>query len=81
MSTEPRILPAQLIQTVDEFAYCELADAAKYDNREPLDESGVHSLHRLAARIYAAGWDDGERAAASRASGERLRKSIVGGLG
>lgn len=57
-----RILPPGLVVEVEMFVDEQLNDAAKYDNREPLDESGVFSLHMLAARLYAAGWADGERA-------------------
>lgn len=73
MTGEPRILPNDLISAVDLYAEKELSDADKYTNREPLDDSGIWSLHQLAAQIYARGWSDGERAEATRSTGERLR--------
>lgn len=66
MSDEARISPAAVVQAVEDYVESELSDAARYDNREPLDESGIWSLHRLAAVIYAIGWADGERAAVTR---------------
>lgn len=68
-----RIEPASVVQMVEEYAYKELSDAEKYDNREPLDESGIYSLHMLAAQVYAAGFEDGERAATQRESNSRQR--------
>lgn len=73
MATEARILPPQLVQEVEMWVDRELAMVGKFDNREPLDESGIFSLHRLAARVYAAGFEDGERAAGERHHGERRR--------
>lgn len=49
-----RILTAEVVQMVEEYVYKELSDAEKYENRSPLDESGIWSLHALAAEIYAA---------------------------
>lgn len=68
-------VPATVVQQVEEYVYKELSDAEKYDNSSPLDESGIWSLHRLAARIYAAGFDAGERVEAerSRAAANRRR--------
>lgn len=68
------ILPAKLGFEVEQYINSELSDAVKFDNREPLDESGAYSLHALAARIYAAGWEDGERAQAERDRGQRARE-------
>lgn len=65
MSDAPRILPPQLIQDVELFAVQEFDDARKYINREVLDESGMWSLLGLAARIYAAGYNDGALASAT----------------
>lgn len=73
MTGQPRILPLALIEAVDRYVESELADAAKYDNRQPFDESGVWSLHRLAAEVYAAGWADGEAAEGERARHARAR--------
>jgi len=52
----------------------EHADDRKYTNRTPLDESGVWSLHQLAAEIYAAGFDEGSRTAERREQGRRERE-------
>lgn len=71
---EPRILPSDMILEVEQYVTKELSDAAKYDNRTPLDDSGVWSLHQLAAQIYARGWADGEFAEAERGRGERRRE-------
>lgn len=71
---QPRILPIALVQAVDTYAERELADAAKYDNRQPLDESGIWSLHALAAKCYAAGWADGEAAEGQRTRAARNRQ-------
>lgn len=73
MKIEPNIVTREIVEMVDEYAQSEIADAAKYANSEPLDESGIFSLHRLAARIYAHGFHDGETAAQTRALGERAR--------
>lgn len=73
MSDQPRILPRALIEAVERYVERELDDAAKYDNRHPLDESGIWSLHALAAKVYAVGWGDGEAAEQERARAERRR--------
>lgn len=75
-----RILPAPLVQEVERYVESELADVERYDNRQLLDESGVFSLHTLAAAIYAHGWEDGERAQGERSNGQRRRdRERVGG--
>ncbi len=53
------IEPADVAHLVDLYVDSELRDEAKYDNRTPLDGSGVFSLHRIAAEIYALGYRDG----------------------
>ncbi len=62
-----------VVQAVEEYVYSELSDADKYENRSPLDGSGIWSLHRLASRIYAMGFDAGERIEAERSRGEMQR--------
>lgn len=57
---------------VERYVDREVADA-KYDNRQPLDDSGVYSLHFLAAEIFAAGVKQGEYVAHIRARGEVRR--------
>lgn len=51
--------PSEVAQEVDQYLYGEFSDAEKYSNRDLLDESGIWSLHRLAARIYAMGFREG----------------------
>ncbi|TXH16442.1 MAG: hypothetical protein E6R06_31060 [Mycobacterium sp.] len=68
-----RVVPVPIVHLVDEYAERELFNARKYDNRQPLDESGIHGLHRLAAEIYAAGFIDGEGVATQRAISQRQR--------
>jgi hypothetical protein len=58
---------------VDFHVDSELSDAEKYTNREPFDESGVWSLHELAARIYQRGWQDGVAIGEMRESRRRQR--------
>jgi hypothetical protein len=70
---EPRIEPPEVVQLVESYAEKELADARKYENSTPLDESGIWSLHRLAAAIYALGYEAGERTEAARNQGARYR--------
>ena len=66
-------VPEKVVQDVEQYIYDELASASKYANRTPLDESGIWSLHRLAARIYQLGFDAGERIEAERGRRERIR--------
>ena len=72
-SPDHRVMPVQVAQLVNGYAASELADSRKYSNRQPLDDSGIFSLHRLAAEIYAAGFTAGEQVAEERHHGERIR--------
>lgn len=72
--SDARIAPAAIVQAVEDYVSSEQHDAARFDNREPLDESGCWSLHKLAATIYAVGWADGERAQTERDRGLRRRE-------
>lgn len=74
MATDHRYVPTNIVDDLEAFVEKELRDAEQYSNREPLDESGVYSLYRLAARIYAAGFEDGERITQRRESSARLRR-------
>lgn len=65
--------PEAVVMMVEQYVRNELAAEQAASNRKPLDESGIYSLHMVAARIYAAGFADGERAAERRADGERSR--------
>ena len=75
MSEQSRIEPDSVVSAVEQYVRAELRDADRFSNRTPLDESGIYSLHALAARIYALGWEDGERATDRRSHGlmERSR--------
>jgi hypothetical protein len=66
-------VPADLVAEVERYVDGELADARKYDNREPLDDSGVWSLHRLIASAYQRGYDDGQRSADAEFRGRQQR--------
>lgn len=65
--------PFAVAQMVETYVDSELRDAAKYTNREPLDDSGVYGLHDLAARIYALGFNEGEVVEGHRARERRIR--------
>jgi hypothetical protein len=78
MSNEPKFLPAELVHEVERFISSEHEAATKFSNREPLDESGAFTLHRLAARIFAAGVEAGEFAEAARDRGRRERERALG---
>lgn len=67
------IEPEPVAQLVETYVEDELRDAEKFTNRTPLDDSGVWSLHQLAAVIYAAAWNDATRAANARNRGRHLR--------
>lgn len=69
------IEPAEVAEVVERYVAEQLADTRQYDNRSPLDQSGVWSLHRIAADIYALGFAACERTAAVRARGERERET------
>lgn len=71
--TGPRIEPEPVVQAVEQYVSGEHRAADQYDNKTPLDESGIYDLHTLAAQVYAMGWDDGERAAMRKAQAEMSR--------
>lgn len=71
--SDPRIIPQAVAQEVDLWIDKQIEDAINFVNSEPLDESGAWSLHALAARIYAAGFSDGERVTDQRLSAEHRR--------
>lgn len=73
MSARSRIETAEVAQAVEMYVDSELADAVKFTNRTPLDESGIWSLHALAAEIYAAGWADAEHVVTARERGRARR--------
>lgn len=73
MSETTRIEPNEVVHLVESYVGSELASSAKYDNKTPLDEDGIFTLHRLAAEIYAIGYRDGEMAQINKSLSARLR--------
>ena len=73
MTTERPVEPLSIAQEVERYVNDEFRDAAKYSNRELLDESGVFSLHELAARIYQTGFNDGRAVEGWRRNEQRQR--------
>jgi len=73
MSVEPKAI-TDLVET---FVNDEHEDDRKYENRTPLDESGVWSLHQLAAEIFALGFDEGTRTQDARERGRRQRNRAL----
>ena len=71
--TAHHIEPRTIVDLVEDYIRRELAEVEKYSNRTPLDDSGIYSLHRLAAAIYAEGFQAGEQAAEIRAIQRLLR--------
>lgn len=69
------VVPREVVEAVEWYVGKALASAREYENSSPLDESGVWDLHRLAAKIYAAGFDDGDRVAEVRARGREAREA------
>jgi hypothetical protein len=72
--TESRIVTPDIVFQIDNWVSKQLDDAKQYENSEPLDESGIYSLHLLAAQIYAAGFQAGEQIASIRQSGIAMRR-------
>lgn len=68
------ITTPDVANAVDEYVRKELHDADKFDNRTPLDESGIFSLHLLAARIFAKGYELGVDTSEARHHGEHMRR-------
>lgn len=66
-------VPSNVVALVEQYVHSELDNAKKYENRDPLDESGIWSLHRLASEIYAAGFNDGVRVEDERGRGQFQR--------
>lgn len=78
MSRDHIIEPTDIVELVEHHIDGERADVRNYDNREFLDESGVFGLHRLAADIYARGYEAGERSERLRAQGRAARQAAAG---
>lgn len=73
MNARPRVEPQAVVEMVERYVSKALHDAEEYINSKPLDESGIWSLHALAAEIYAQAWDDCERAIDRRNQAEMSR--------
>lgn len=58
MSPEYRVEPPAVLELVESFLEKEYSSAER-ENRLPFDDRSVHSLHLLAAQIYALGHSDG----------------------
>ena len=63
------IEPVQVVDLVERYVAEQRLDVEKFENRSLLDDSGVFSLHLLAAEVYALAWDDATRAAEARRIG------------
>jgi hypothetical protein len=70
---EHPIEPLPVVHLIEEYLSHELAQCQQFENRTPLDDSGIWSLHRLAAEIYGLGFNDGEWVEAER-SRQRARR-------
>lgn len=77
MGSECLPVPPTVVNAVENYVSESHRNAARYDNLELLDDSGVYSLHALAARIYAEGFSDGENVQRLRDQGQRLREREV----
>lgn len=71
------IVTPEVVALVDEHVRSEVDQARKYDNREPLDESGIFALHLLAAQVFAKGYELGQSTAEARHHGEHMRRREV----
>lgn len=72
MSETP--VPYDVTRSIEQYVEDELRNAEKFTNRTPLDESGIYSLHLLASRIYAQGFEAGVGAESVRGQGRNLRR-------
>ena len=67
------VVTPDVVRLVDGYVDSELSQARKSTNRTPLDESGIFSLHLLAAQVFAKGYELGQSTAEERHHGERMR--------
>jgi hypothetical protein len=72
--SESIIEPREVAEAVERYVDAEFAEARKFENRRPLDDAGVWGLHRLAATVFALGFEAGEHVAEVRARGQRERE-------
>lgn len=77
--SESIIEPREVAEAVERYVDSELADARKFENRRPLDDGGVWELHRLAAKVFALGFEAGEQVGEIRARGQRNRDREMNG--
>ena len=68
------IVTPDVVNQVDEYIRTETDQVQKYDNRAPFDESGIFSLHLLAAQIFAKGYELGQLSAEARHHGQYQRR-------
>jgi len=54
--------PSEIADLIESYVNDTHDKASRFDNSTPLDESGIWTLHRLAADIYALGFLAGSRA-------------------
>lgn len=67
-------VPQTVAEAVERYVEAELDAADKYENRTPLDGSGVYALHRLVAEAYGAGFEAGHGVASVEQRGRRARE-------
>lgn len=72
--SESIIEPREVAEAVERYVAAEFAESRKFENRKPLDDSGVWSLHRLAATVFALGFAAGEHVADIRFRAQRGRE-------
>lgn len=77
MNNERPVEPLEIAQEVERYVDSEIRDAKKYSNRELFDESGVYSLHELAARIYQSGFNDGRAVEGWKRNEQRQRTKDI----
>lgn len=68
------IVTPEVVNAVDEYIGTETRQVERSSNREMLDESGIFSLHLLAAKIFAKGYELGQLSAEARHHGEHMRR-------
>ncbi|OWL95541.1 hypothetical protein B7435_30100 [Mycolicibacterium peregrinum] len=71
-------VPTEVTQAVEEYVFSEHFARDNKEDRSPLDESGIWELHRVAARIYAMGFEGGTRVQAQRSRADLQRARAAG---
>lgn len=77
MTNDNPVEPLAIAQEVERYVDGEFRDAENYSNRDLLDESGVYSLHSLAARIYQRGFNDGRAVEGWKRNEQRQRTRVA----